>query len=281
MLTFTKMVATGNDFIMIDNRRGVVRKRAEFARRYCCRHFGIGADGVIFIELPLHVTRNTLHDCFRMRIFNPDGSEAEMCGNGARCAAVFARLAGIAKKNNFSFQTLAGRIKASVAGQGARIGMEEPAGIELNKRIAVAGGRKITVHHVNTGVPHAVVISGSGIDRIDLRKVAPPIRHNRAFPKGANVDFVQVLGRHRIKMRTYERGVEGETLACGTGAAASAVISFLLGRTTSPVTVLVPGGVLKISFGISKTRDVRRMTYDGIQNVTLEGEARIVYKGEI
>jgi len=282
MINFTKMVATGNDFIMIDNRKGVVRERAEFARRYCKRHFGIGADGVIFIELT-HDARRTTHDCsFRMRIFNPDGSEAEMCGNGARCAAVFARRAGIAKKNNFSFQTLAGRIKASVAGQGARIGMEGPAGIELNKRITVAGVRKIIVHHINTGVPHAIVISGSGIDRLDLRKVAPPIRYNRAFPKGANVDFVQVLGRHKIKMRTYERGVEGETLACGTGAAASAVVSSLLGRATSPVTVIVPGGMLKIDFKISSTHDARpaRATHD-VYDLTLEGEARIVYKGAL
>jgi diaminopimelate epimerase len=281
MLKFTKMVATGNDFIVVDNRRSIVRARAEFARRYCGRHFGIGADGVIFIE-SVKVSKyqsirvkNIQHPEFKMRIFNPDGSEAEMCGNGARCAAVFARRAGIAKNKNFSFQTLAGRIEASVAGQGARIGMEEPSGIELGKRIT-AGNRKIIVHYINTGVPHAIIIFGSGIDRLDLREIAPSIRYNRAFPRGANVDFVQVLGRHRIKMRTYERGVEGETLACGTGAVASAVVSSLLGRVTSPVEVAVKGGLLKIYF-----KRVNVSACQRVNDVYLEGEARIVYKGVI
>jgi diaminopimelate epimerase len=290
MLKFTKMVATGNDFIMIDNRRNVIYDRDGFARKYCDRHFGIGADGVIFIETLDSLPRrqagrlSTLDDLdFRMRIFNPDGSEAEMCGNGARCAAVFARLKHIVKKNKMRFQTLAGIISADVINNGARIGMSEPTGIELNKKIS-AGGRSLIVNQVNTGVPHAVLI-GKNIENIDIMKVAPPIRHHRSFPRGVNVDFVRIVNRSRIQMRTYERGVEGETLACGTGATASAIISSLLGYAKSPVEVAVKGGILKVYFRSIKCSTCAEASADrqvsSVRDVYLEGEAKVVYEGEI
>lgn len=269
MMKFTKMVATGNDFIMIDNRKNIINNRAEFAREYCAPHFGVGADGVIFIEKPLHITHYTLHVDFKMRIFNPDGSEAEMCGNGARCTAVFAYLKHIVKKPQMKFQTLAGIISAIVVNNKAKIEMSKPSDLELNKKIMV-DGKKLTVHYINTGVPHTVLIS-KDVKKVDIMKSAPGIRYHKVFPNGTNVDFIQVLNNRRIKMRTYERGVEGETLACGTGATASAIISALLGYTKSPVGVVVPGGTLKISFE----------TGTHIRNIFLEGEARVVYEGEI
>lgn len=289
-MKFTKMSATGNDFIVIDNRRGVVRSRAGFARKHCPGHFAVGADGVILIERVKESKSQSVREPrlrqdfggqvggqassqrirkndFRMRIFNPDGSEAEMCGNGARCAAVFAYTNSIAKKQ-MVFQTLAGNIRASVCRDSAVMGMEGPGNMQLNKKIKVRG-KNINVHHIDTGVPHTVIIR-SGIDKLDLPVLSPPIRFNRAFPRGTNVDYVQILNRHRIKMRTYERGVEAETLACGTGALASAIISALLGHTAPPLDVVVPGGLLRVYFDM-----------DPVRNVRLEGEAKIVYEGTI
>ncbi|OIN97600.1 diaminopimelate epimerase [Candidatus Desantisbacteria bacterium CG1_02_38_46] len=278
MTKFTKMVATGNDFIVIDNRKNVVNLRAEFARKYCPRHFSIGADGVIFIE--------STHDVdFRMRIFNPDGSEAEMCGNGARCTAVFAYLKHIVKTPEMQFQTLAGTISARVIKNGARIDMREPVNFELHKKIAMKG-KYLTVHHIDTGVPHTVLIH-KDIGKIDIMRIAPSIRYHRIFPRGTNVDFIQVTNRHKIKMRTYERGVEGETFACGTGAVAAATVSSLLGLTKPPVGVTTKGGMLKVYFSVAPRCDIgacsgrARSDSFEIKDVFLEGEARVVYEGEI
>ena len=204
---------------------------------------------------------------FRMRIFNPDGSEAEMCGNGARCAALFACAGRLAGKQ-MAFQTLAGNIRASVTENKVKIKMEEPRGTELNKEIIVKG-KKLKVHHMDTGVPHTILIY-KHIDRLDISALSPPVRFHSAFPRGTNVDYVQLINRHRIKMRTYERGVENETLACGTGAVASAILSALLGYTAGPVEIIVPGGMLKVYFKLAPVRDV-----------SLEGEAKIVYRGEV
>ena len=291
-MKFTKMVATGNDFIMIDNRKSIIRNRAEFARKYCCQHFGIGADGAIFIENPPYSPFHKgglrgiiMHDVsFRMRIFNPDGSEAEMCGNGARCAARFAYLTGIVGKPEMRFQTLAGIISATVVRDGARIGMREPAELELDKKLPV-GKECFTVHYIDTGVPHTVLIR-KNIGDIDIMKIAPPIRYHKAFPKGTNVDFIQIVNRHRIKMRTYERGVEDETFACGTGAVAAATVSSLLGHTKPPVEVVVKGGLLKVGFEVKSQCSAPRgypiyRTEQRMLNVTLEGEVKVVYEGEV
>jgi len=292
MIRFTKMVATGNDFIMIDNRKNVIRNRAGFARKYCQRHFSIGADGAIFIEKQKGKQMSKDRADFCMRIFNPDGSEAEMCGNGARCAAVFAYRRGIVRDRRLCFQTLAGLIRASVSGFRAMIGMESPSELELQKYILVKG-KKIKVSYINTGVPHTVLLYRN-IDNLDIQQLSPPIRYNRAFPEGTNVDFIQVINSHRIKMRTYERGVEGETLACGTGAIASAIVSTLLGYTQPPVEVLALGGMLRVHFKNTGNivEEVRRAIINTrqreqifiaqkIRDIYLEGEARVVYEGEI
>jgi len=226
-----------------------------------------------------------------MRIFNPDGSEAEMCGNGARCAAVFAYHKKIVRSRQIYFQTLSGPIKAFVKVSGARIGMGQPSGIELRKSIVV-NNKIMAVSYINTGVPHTVLIRRD-IDSLNIQELAPPIRYNRSFPKGTNVDFVRAVSRHRIKMRTYERGIEGETLACGTGAVAAATISSLLGYTKPPVEVMTCGGILKIHFERTThppkwarprprgAGNAQRTTVYGVQKITLEGEVRIVYEGEI
>ena len=280
MIKFTKMVGTGNDFIVIDNRRNVVKNRSAFTLQYCNQHFSVGADGVIFIET-LHSVPRTLHDVsFRMRIFNPDGSEAEMCGNGARCAAMFARIKGIIKKRTTNFLTRAGVMEAAITKGSVKLKMVEPIDVMLNKKIKIKNG-EVRVHHINTGVPHAILFV-KDIERVDIDGYSPQIRYNKAFKRGANVDYVQVLNRHNIKIRTYERGVEGETLACGTGSTASAIVSALLGRTSSPVEVAVRGGKLKIYFDL-KESSCRGMcsVCHGIRNVYLEGEAKVVYEGVI
>jgi diaminopimelate epimerase len=193
------------------------------------------------------------------------------------------------------FETRAGNIHASASGNRAIIRMDKAGDIQLNKLIKVKG-RGMKVHHINTGVPHTILIY-KDIGKLDLSLLSPPIRYNKAFPRGTNVDYVQLVSRHNIKMRTYERGVEAETFACGTGAIASAIISALLGYAKSPVEVLVKGGILKILFDIQETNDHRSArpqdyrgearprplgrAIDSISNICLEGEAKIVYEGTI
>jgi len=285
MINFTKMTGTGNDFIMIDNRKNIVKNRSVFAKEYCRQHYSIGADGVIFIEAPHSAcladrrVPRTLHD-FRMRIFNPDGSEAEMCGNGARCAVMFSYLKGIVKKRTTSFLTKAGVIQASISKENIKLKMVEPVDVMLNKKIKIKNSY-LTVHHIDTGVPHTIVIVKDA-EKVDIDNYSPQIRYNKVFRKGTNVDYVQILNGHSIKMRTYERGIEGETLACGTGATASAIILSLLGYTRSPVDVIVKGGKLKIYFELNESSCCGTCKVcHGISNVFLEGEAKVVYEGVI
>src|SRR5881296_1028068 len=209
MLRFTKMNGAGNDFILIDNRaREIDLDRSQIAH-LCNRHRGIGADGVLLLELPANRAD------FRMRYFNADGGEAEMCGNGARCFARFAnRVAGAEGK--ISFETQAGVISAELASNLVTLRMTEPTDLRLNITLPVANEDK-SVHFINSGVPH-VVIPVSRIDDVDVRREGSAIRYHKMFsPKGANVNFIEKRGPKKIAARTYERGVEDETLACGTG----------------------------------------------------------------
>jgi diaminopimelate epimerase len=264
MLTFTKMNGAGNDFVMLDNRDGkLALDRAQIAH-LCDRHRGIGADGLLAIE----PAQNGAD--FRMRYYNADGGEAEMCGNGARCFARFAqKVAG--KLGDISFETQAGVITAKFFGEIVQIQMSEPHSARLNDLLEAAG-EKLTVHSVNTGVPHAVVFVDD-LDHTDVRKLGAALRYHAHFaPKGTNANFVQKVGAQAISIRTYERGVEDETLACGTGMVACALIFHELTGAASPVQVQVRGGdTLEIGFEKSGA------TY---RNVTLTGPADFTFEGQ-
>jgi len=261
-LEFSKMSASGNDFVMIDNRDGKVYDRfpdiLDFVAKICRFHHSVGADGVILIE-------NSTNYDFRWRFFNADGSEAEMCGNGGRCAARFAFMNGIASEK-LAFETIAGIIKAEVHGQKVKLQLTKPADMKLDYPVGL-GDKELFVSSVNTGVPHAVLLV-SDIDLVPVDELGRMIRHHKVFgKKGTNVNFVEVLDKDNVKVRTYERGVEGETLACGTGAVASGVILTEKSLVSSPVNIHTKGGeVLKIYIN---------------DEVYLEGDTRLIYKGEL
>lgn len=266
-INFVKMSGTGNDFIIIDHRTPLIdpEEMSEFARLICRRKFSVGADGLIFIE-------NSEIADFRWQFFNDDGSRAEMCGNGARCAARFAHLHGIAPAK-MSFETIAGIIKASVFETKVSVKMTRPDNFRLHQHIEISG-QPFTLHSVDTGVPHVVVIVDD-IDMVNVQQLGNLLRHHGAFkPNGTNVNFVGE--RDGIfKVRTYERGVEAETKACGTGAVAAALVLSLLGRSDSPVKIITSGDdFLTISFALQSDP----LAAD---NVFLEGETSIIYNGEL
>ena len=265
MLRFTKMNGAGNDFVLIDNRAGNVHLNRDQIATLCNRHRGIGADGILLLEKPSNRAD------FRMRYFNADGGEAEMCGNGARCFARFAnKVAGAQDK--ISFETLAGVISAQLNGDLVTLQMTEPTDLRLNVKLPV-GGRNRTVNFVNSGVPH-VVIPVSRIDDVDVPREGALIRYHEMFsPKGANVNFIEKRGDWKIAVRTYERGVEDETLACGTGVVASAIIFAASENINGPVGVLVRGGD-ELQVGFEKTEMQFR-------NVTLTGPADFIFEGTI
>ncbi|MRR39226.1 diaminopimelate epimerase [bacterium] len=264
-IEFTKMSGTGNDFIVIDAYHTTLDiDWSAFAAKYCPRRTGVGVDGLLLLGRSLTVD-------FDYRIFNADGSEAEMCGNGARCAAAFAVEHGFAGRN-MRFTTRAGIIEARVNPDDVSIMMTPPH--DLQKGIDLdMDGQKVQAHFINTGVPHAVLFTRE-LDDTDVHGLGRKIRtHKRFAPAGTNVNFVQVTGGTSIRVRTYERGVEAETLACGTGAVASAILSHAAGKVSgSPVRVSVPGGDLKIEFtcGDGEYRDV-----------WLTGEVSYIFRGTL
>ncbi|MFA5068833.1 MAG: diaminopimelate epimerase [Candidatus Omnitrophota bacterium] len=264
MLNFTKMVATGNDFIVIDNRlAAAAMPLSRMAERFCDRKTGIGADGLLVVE------RSRSAD-FRMRIFNPDGSEPDMCGNGSRCIALYARDKQIAP-SSMIIQTGAGLLRARVFRERVRVNTTEPLGLKLS--IAVTHfNKRYLLHYINTGVPHAVCFVDD-LNGMDMTCFGRSIRYDKIFsPDGVNVNAVKVKGRSSLLVRTYERGVESETRACGTGSIASALIANLVKKLKSPVKIYTKGGELTVYF---KYRDSR--FYD----VFLEGPAQEVFTGRI
>jgi len=269
VVPFVKMSGTGNDFIMIDNREQMLKEgeAPELAKAACPRRISAGADGIILVEKSV----KSGHD-FRMRIFNADGSEAEMCGNGSRCIAVFARQLG-AGKDTQRIETLAGSLSAAVAAdnRSAKVQLSPPSKLELRKNVDVLG-ESCDLYFINTGVPHAIQFV-SDAAAVDIRKKGACIRYHEVFkPKGTNVNFVQLMGNNTIKIRTYERGVEDETFACGTGATAAAIVSGLIHQYRSPVKVQTAGGsTLTIHF---------ERQGDGVSAPYLEGAVDTVYKGE-
>jgi diaminopimelate epimerase len=265
---FAKMSGTGNDFIVIDHRRPLMARdeQPEFVSKICRRMFSVGADGVIFIE-------GSEKADFSWQFYNGDGSLAEMCGNGARCAARFAYARGIAGKK-MSFETLAGIIEAEVFdNEEVSLLMTQP--FDYRKDLTVdLDGTSHEVSFMNSGVPHAVLFMDEG-EEIPVKTWGHQIRFHEMFqPAGTNANFVQLLGDGGIRVRTYERGVEDETRACGTGAVAGAIFAAAGRKVESPVTVTTSGG--------EKLTIVFDLLEDGTaENVYLQGPARIIYIGQL
>ena len=273
-VTFTKAVAAGNDFVIVDGTalRLGTPALARLARRLCDRRYGVGADGLLVVGRPAGADR-------AMRIFNPDGSEAEMCGNGIRCVALWGVRRHGARSGRLAIATKAGRLTTAVAGDivAVRLGERYRVIAEEPVRLTV-GGRRFVVHPVHSGVPHAVIFTRR-LARASVAEWGAMIRWHRRFaPAGTNVDFVQRLGPRTIRQRTYERGVEAETMACGTGAIASAVaLVRQAGRRAGAgrylIAVLTRSGErLTVAFRLEGT---------AAREVELRGTARIVYEGRL
>ncbi len=276
-MNFSKMQGTGNDFILIDGITQNINpdKLQELSPQLCDRHFGVGADGVI-----LALASKTSD--IQMRIFNADGSEAEMCGNGLRCLSLFAFNRGLVQKKHFAIQTLAGVIKPEILeidNTNARVKVnmgrpefqsKEPEKLDLliptNQEAINFIDRSFFFMPVSMGNPHAVIQVPSTED-FAVQEIGPLIENHSRFPEKTNVEFIEILSETELKMRVWERG-SGETLACGTGACATVVAGVLLGKLTNSVTVHLSGGDLMIEWPKQK-------------DVFLTGNARFVFEGEI
>lgn len=278
MLHFTKMTGLGNDYIYINCMENNLKNIPELAKKLSDRHFGIGADGLILVDKP----DNDKSD-FKMRIFNSDGSEAEMCGNGIRCAAKFIHDNGLYEDDKIAIQTLAGvkRVKLIEGTPGeyneAIVDMGEPIFQDnnipyniyeaFNKDLDLdVNGEKMRFTVVSMGNPHAITFV-EDLDKIDVEKMGSAVENNPIFPNRTNVEFVQIIDKNNIKVRVWERGV-GETFACGTGACAAMVASGLNGYTDESVTVGLKGGELKVEWGKDN-------------HIYMQGPATTVYEGKI
>ncbi|MBW1748099.1 MAG: diaminopimelate epimerase [Deltaproteobacteria bacterium] len=265
-IEFYKMSGSGNDFIIVDNRDRIVDETdlLNFIVKVCRRKMSVGADGFILVE-------NTEGADFKWRFFNSDGSVAEMCGNGARCVARFAYLNGIAG-SEMSFETGAGIVEAQVAGESVKIKMTDPSDLKTDYTLELKD-RSISVSSINTGVPHVVMVTDT-LDDVEVVKMGREIRfHDMFAPAGTNVNFICPIKDDTIGVRTYERGVEDETLACGTGSVAGALIMARKMKIDAPIHVLTRSGVnLKIYY---KEKDA---TY---QDIYLEGDARVIYRAKL
>jgi diaminopimelate epimerase len=263
---FFKMHGGGNDFVLIDHRDRFIpeAEQPRFTRRVCHRQLGAGADGLILIE-----------DCpsanFRWRFYNADGSEPEMCGNGGRCAARFAVINGIAPAE-LSFETLAGTIKAEVTGRRVKLLMTGVGDFRMDQAIPLKG-ETLLGHFMKVGVPH-VAVPVNDLEQAPVTQWGRAVRFHPLFqPAGTNVNFIRFEGPQDLRIRTYERGVEDETLACGTGAVASALLSARLGQVRSPVTVHTRGGEALIIYFTPQG--------ETFSEVFLEGDALVAYQGEL
>ncbi len=267
-LGFWKMSGAGNDFIVL-NPREVEPPAAvweQVVRRWCTRRMSIGADGVIFVEPADDPGADV-----RVRFFNPDGGEFDTCGNGSRCAARFAFEAGLAPAE-MKIATGAGIVSATVRGDRVRVGFTEPRRVALDVAVTVDGARRVG-HCVEFGVPH-FVLTVEALPEGAIEPEARKLRHaSELGPAGANVNYVEVTGPAGLAVRTYERGVEGETLACGSGCVSAAVALAAAGRVEPPVRVRTrSGSLLEVSF---------RREGDRFTEIWLEGDARIIYRAEL
>ncbi len=273
-IRFFKMSGSGNDFILIDNRAHQIdpAKYKAIVRSACRRKFSVGADGLIFIENDEAVD-------FKWLFFNADGSEAEMCGNGARCAARFAHLNGIVKSSKIAFRTLAGVIEAEIKGERVKIRVTAPHSLQMNINVQTED-RPFGVSFINTGVPHVVCFmdNESALEAAEVDRWGRSLRYHSQFqPAGTNVNFAIVQDPHHLAIRTYERGVEAETLACGTGSIASALLAAAGKSAVSPVEVLTRSGeALTIYFEHSQSNGA-----PDFSEVYLEGDAKVAYEAEL
>ncbi len=265
-IEFWKMNGSGNDFILIDNREGRIAEAelGPLAARTCRRRESVGADGLIAV---------VKSDCcdFGWRFFNADGGEGEMCGNGGRCVARFAYLKGIAGAV-MTFDTLAGPVSAEVTGRIVKVLMPDPFDYRKDIDLAHEPGW-VHADFINTGVPHVVIRVEDPGDHPVVAQ-GKMIRYHRLFsPQGTNANFMRVLGPDLIELRTYERGVEDETLACGTGSIASALTAAARGLVGSPVRVRTRGGEeLHIYFD---------QEGDQFSRIYLEGSTSLLYKARL
>ncbi|MCS7180147.1 MAG: diaminopimelate epimerase [bacterium] len=260
-MKFSKIVGSGNDFIIIDNRKNLIKNRKNLAIKLCNRKLGIGGDGLLFLE-------NSKKADFKMRIFNPDGSEAEMCGNGLRCILRYVYENSISKKKKLKIETKAGILDGEIRGKKIKVRMKIIGSPKLNIKIPVEDNEMIG-NFINTGVPHTVIFVDS-VEKVDVEKIGPLIRHHKIFGKnGTNVNWVEIVKTGIIKIRTYERGVEEETLSCGTGSVASAIITSILKKVPSPILV------------IPKSKELLKVHFNkDYSSIYLEGETIYTFKGE-
>lgn len=265
MLTrFWKMHGAGNDFILIDDRVNSFPNDKELVRTICSRHTGIGSEGLILI-------RESSNADFAMRFFNPDGNEADMCGNGGRCIARLAYDLNIAEEF-MRFETNAGIISAEIMDSVVKLDMPPPSNLAQNRMLTLDDGTTIAYEFINTGVPHVVIQTHNLEDYPVAEHGIAIVKHHDFSPAETNVNFIEVIDRYSIRIRTFERGVEAETLACGTGITAAAATMALCGLVAPPVTLLSAGGdTLTVDFTV---------TDNSLENVTLTGPAEYVFCGE-
>jgi diaminopimelate epimerase len=276
-MDFYKYHGAGNDFILIDNIKDEIpeKDKQELAEKLCHRRFGIGGNGLILVE-------DSVVADVKMRIFNPDGSEPEMCGNGIRCLAKYF-YDHITDKKKASFETLAGLKKVEITPKDEKVAyVKVDMGIPMFERKDIpaigngkllgeklkVNGEEVEIYGINTGVPHVVVLL-EVMEKADIVKIGRAIRYDSLFPEGTNVNFLQKIGENVFRIRTYERGVEDETLACGTGIVASGVIATVIGEANSgkQIEIRAKGGIIYV--------EKRK------KNWFMSGPAEFVFRGEI
>ena len=260
------MAGAGNDFVIVDHRVSRITDPSDFARRICTRRLSVGADGLILIEPSARAT-------FRMRYYNADGSLGELCANGTRCAARFAFMNVIAPRR-MTIETDAGIVGAEIGDRGeVTLALPSPHGFRPSVPLTI-GSHTIQGSFITVGVPHYVTFLRDDLWTQNIEPLGRAIRMHRDLqPAGANANFVVVRDPHSIEVRTYERGVEGETLACGSGVVASVSASALFGRVQSPVSVLTRSGItLEVSFELDR---------GAVDDVHLKGDARLIYRSTL
>ena len=265
-ITFFKMSGSGNDFIIVDNREKAVKDNdlPGLIQGICRRKISVGADGFILIEPSDKAD-------FKWRFFNSDGSKAEMCGNGARCVSRFAYVNGIAGEN-LSFETAAGVVSGQVKDDRVKVKMPDPVELRLDYSIDLKNG-PVMVCSVNTGVPHVVVMNET-VEDINVFELGREIRFHEAFtPAGTNVNFICQQKQGHLAIRTYERGVENETLACGTGSIAAALITSCKAQWQSPINLVTRSGE-SLTIYFKKDGSI-------FSDIFLEGDARIIYSAQL
>ena len=268
-IPFIKMAGAGNDFIVIEAPKDRINLK-RLAVKVCDRTNGIGADGLLVLDQSKKAD-------YKMRIINADGSEAEMCGNGARCMASYIVAKKNPRKDMFTMDTLAGVLEAMAEGEIADVKLSDPQDYRAAIEIKV-DGRKMTVHYIDTGVPHTIVYV-DGLDNIDVAEIGAKIRYHKEFePRGTNVNFVEHIGKGKVDCRTYERGVEGETKACGTGSVAAAIISYL--ELNPDISTNKKRASMRVRTRSSELLKVTFDLTDGvINNVRLKGKREVYRRG--